>query len=155
MEHHRTQLAEVTDNKMNTFLDEMRQNFLQSQSAQVVPHSILYQQNRTLEKHTELLAQSQNTIAEVINNVMNQGASGINSAQALKQQIFSENQRMILDIIAPLTHQLTEVKLLHENSKAYSSEMANKIDELKKAIVMQQTMAGSLNYSTSTVNPYH
>lgn len=33
--------------------------------------------------------------------------------------------------------------------------MASKIDELKRALVMQQTMGSSLNYSATTVNPYH
>lgn len=60
----------------------------------------------------------------------------------------------MLETIAPISQQLTEVKLLHENTKAYSSEVGNKIEELKRIMVMQQQMNNSLSYTQSTVNPY-
>ena len=37
IKHHQTQLQEVTDNKMNTFLDEMRQQFMNTQNVNVIP----------------------------------------------------------------------------------------------------------------------
>jgi len=103
VEHHKTQLQAVTDQKMDTFLDEMRQQFLQTQNAQTIPQSLMYQQTRMLEKQVELLEKSQNAMSEVVNNVMNQGASGVNSANSLKQQVFNENRRMLLEMMAPLS----------------------------------------------------
>ena len=42
VKHHQTQLAETTDNKMNAFLDEMRQQFMQTQNVNVIPQSLMY-----------------------------------------------------------------------------------------------------------------
>jgi hypothetical protein len=63
----------------------------------------MYQQTRMMEKQVELLEKSQSALGEVINNVMNQGATGFNSASSLKQQVFNENRRMLLEMMAPLS----------------------------------------------------
>jgi len=42
-------------------------------------------------------------MSEIINNVLNQGETGNNSSAALRQQVFNENRRMLLDMMAPLT----------------------------------------------------
>lgn len=75
-------------------------------------------------------------MTDVINNVLNQNASGPGSAANIRQQIFHENRNMMLQMTAPLTHQLNEMKVLYENSKATSSDIGGKIDELKKVISM-------------------
>jgi hypothetical protein len=56
-----------------------------------------------MEKQVALLEQSQKAMGEVINNVMNQGATGVNSASSLKQQVFNENRRMLLEMMSPLS----------------------------------------------------
>ena len=44
---------------------------------------------------------------------------------------------MLLQMLAPMTQQLNEMKLLYENSKATSGEVGAKIDELKRVLAMQ------------------
>lgn len=88
---------------MDTFLDEMRQQFIQTSSAQAVPQSLLYQQTRMMEKQVNIQENSIKAIGELVNNVMNQGSTGVNSANNLKQQVFNENRRMLLEMMAPLS----------------------------------------------------
>ena len=45
---------------------------------------------------------------------------------------------MMLEMMAPINQQLNEMKLLYENTKSCSSDVGNKIDELKKVIQLQQ-----------------
>ena len=76
-------------------------------------------------------------MTEVINNVMNTGSTGNNTAYALKQQVFNENRLMFLQMMAPVTQQLNDMKLLYENSKSASSDIGQKIDDLKKTLSLQ------------------
>ena len=75
-------------------------------------------------------------MSEVINNVLTQNANG-NSSSAVRQQVFNENRTMFLQMMAPVTQQLNDMKLVYENSKSASSDIGDKIDELKKIIAMQ------------------
>jgi len=43
---------------MDTFLDEMRTQFLQTGAAQTVPQSLLFQQTRLMEKQVQVLEQN-------------------------------------------------------------------------------------------------
>ena len=43
----------------------------------------------------------------------------------------------MLQMLAPMNQQLNEMKILYENSKATSSDIGGKIDELKKVLSMQ------------------
>jgi hypothetical protein len=52
--------------------------------------------------------------------------------------VFNENRRMMLEMMAPMQSQLNEMKLLYENTKTCSTEVGDKIDELKKVIAVQQ-----------------
>ena len=45
---------------------------------------------------------------------------------------------MMLEMMAPMQSQLNEMKLLYENTKTCSTEVGDKIDELKKVIAVQQ-----------------
>jgi hypothetical protein len=40
---------------MDTFLDEMRNQFMQTGQANVIPQSLLYQQTRLMEKQVQVL----------------------------------------------------------------------------------------------------
>ena len=40
-------------------------------------------------------------------------------------------------MLAPMTHQLNDMKVLYENSKATSTDIGGKIDELKRVLSMQ------------------
>ena len=40
-------------------------------------------------------------------------------------------------MLAPMNQQLNEMKILYENSKATSTDIGGKIDELKKVLSMQ------------------
>jgi hypothetical protein len=42
-------------------------------------------------------------VGEIVNNIMNQGQTGHESGAALKQNIFNENRRMMLEMMAPLS----------------------------------------------------
>ena len=50
VEHHKASLQAVTDKKMDTFLDDMRTQFVQSAGSNAIPQSLLYQQTRLMEK---------------------------------------------------------------------------------------------------------
>ena len=41
---------------------------------------------------------------------------------------------MILEMMAPINTQLNEMKFFYENTKSYSKDVGDKIDELKKII---------------------
>ena len=71
IKHHQTNLQEVTDNKMNTFLDEMRQQFMQTQNVNVIPQSLMYRQTQLMESQVQMLEANQKQMGEVINNIMN------------------------------------------------------------------------------------
>ena len=134
---HQTQVKAATDQKMDTFLDEMRNQFHQSSAGQVIPQSLLFQQTRLMEKQVQVLEQNQKSMNEVINNVLNQNATGPGSSANLRQQIFHENRTMMLQMLAPMGQQLNEMKILYENSKATSTDIGSKIDELKRVLSMQ------------------
>jgi len=68
--------------------------------------------------------------------MMNKGQTGAESASNLKQNVFNENRRMMLEMLAPVTTQLNEMKLLYENTKSCSNDVGGKIDELKKVIAL-------------------
>ena len=87
---------------MNTFLDEMRQQFMQTQNVNVIPQSLMYRQTQLMESQVQMLEQNQKQMGEVINNVMNQQATGHESGASLKQNIFNENRRMMLEMMVPL-----------------------------------------------------
>jgi hypothetical protein len=64
--------AKQSDSKMDTFLDEMRQQFLQTQSVNAVPQSLMYRQTQLMESQVALLERNQTQMREVINNILNQ-----------------------------------------------------------------------------------
>ena len=47
---------------------------------------------------------------------------------------------MMLQMMAPMTQQLNDMKILYENSKAASSDIGGKIDELKRVLAMQSDL---------------
>ena len=137
MNHQSAKISETTDQKMNSFLDEMRQQFMQTQNVNVIPQSLMYRQTQLMEQQVKMLENNQGQMGEVINNIMNQNATGHESGATIKQNIFNENRRMMLEMMVPLNQQLNDMKLLYENTKACSSDVENKIEELKKVMVMQ------------------
>ena len=70
--------------------------------------------------------------------MVNQGATGAPAAANVKQNTFNDNRRMMLEMMAPINSQLNEMKVLYENTKNCSTDVGNKIDELKKVIQLQQ-----------------
>lgn len=61
----------------------------------------------------------------------------------------------MLQMMAPITQQLNDMKILYENSKATSSDIGGKIDELKRVLAMQsdfylrpQTMQGNTSFQS-------
>lgn len=130
---------------------------MQTAGGNAIPQSLLFQQTRLMEKQVEVLEQNQKSMSEVINNVLNQGATGPGSAANLRQQIFHENRTMMLQMMAPLTQQLNDMKILYENSKATSGDIGGKIDELKKVLAMQGDFyirGGATSQSMSNTNPF-
>lgn len=60
----------ATEGKMDTFLDEMRQQFVHTQNANSVPQSLMYRQTQLMEQQVSLLEKNQKQMGEVINNVL-------------------------------------------------------------------------------------
>ena len=56
---------------MNSFLDEMRQQFMQTQNVNVIPQSLMYRQTQLMESQVSMLENNQKQMGEVINNIMN------------------------------------------------------------------------------------
>ena len=56
---------------MNTFLDEMRQQFMSTQNVNVIPQSLMYRQTQLMESQVQMLEANQKQMGEVINNIMN------------------------------------------------------------------------------------
>ena len=90
-----------------------------------------------------MLENNQRQMGEVINNIMNQQRTGHESGASVKQNIFNENRRMMLEMMVPLNQQLNDMKLLYENTKACSTDVETKIDELKRVMVMQSNALSS------------
>ena len=99
---------------LSAFLDEMRQQFMQTQNVNVIPQSLMYRQTQLMESQVQMLEQNQKQMGEVINNVMNQQATGHESGASLKQNIFNENRRMMLEmmVMSVLCFRRTEDDLL-------------------------------------------
>ena len=87
---------------MSTFIDEMRQNFIQTQNANQVPQSLMYRQTQMMDRQIDVLEKNQKQIGDIINNLMNQGATGPESSGNIKQNVFNENRRMMLEMMAPI-----------------------------------------------------
>jgi hypothetical protein len=45
----------ATDAKMHNFLDEMRQQYLQTQNVNVIPQSLMYRQTQLMEEQVQML----------------------------------------------------------------------------------------------------
>ena len=55
-----------------------------------------------MESQVRMLEQNQKQMGEVINNIMNSNSTGHESGASLKQNIFNENRRMMLEMMVPL-----------------------------------------------------
>ena len=148
---------------MDHFIDEMRTQFQATSTGNAIPQSLLFQQTRLMEKQVQVLESNQKSMNDVINNVLNANATGPGSQANMRQQIFHENRTMLLQMMAPMAQQLNEMKVLYENSKATSSDVGAKIDELKKVLAMQGDMymrpqggsmyGGSMNNNMDMMDP--
>ena len=58
----------------------------------------------------------------------------------------------MLQMMAPLNQQLNEMKMLYESTKACSTDVGSKIDELKKVI---STQTNSIQYGNTTGSSYN
>lgn len=99
----------------------------------------MYRQTQMMERQLGVLESNQQQIGEIITNMVNQGATGTSAAANVKQNVFNDNRRMMLEMMAPVNAQLNEMKLLYENTKTCSTDVGSKIDELKKIIQLQQS----------------
>lgn len=112
-----------------------------------------------MEKQIDVLEGNQKQIGDIINNMMNRGATGTDSSANLKQNVFNENRRMMLEMMQPVNQQLNEMKLLYENTRTCSTDVGSKIDELKKIIALQQNSisggasSGPNPFMTGQMNP--
>jgi hypothetical protein len=55
----------------------------------------------------------------------------------VKQSVFQDNRKMMLDMMTPMNQQLNEMRLLHENTKQVFGDLEKKIDELKRVLGMR------------------
>lgn len=102
-----------------------------------------------------MLESNQSQMGEVINNIMNSNATGHENGASLKQNIFNENRRMMLEMMVPLNQQLNDMKLLYENTKTCSTDLDSKIEEMKKIMTMQMSSlnSGAPNQSYGSMAP--
>ena len=154
--NYQVNLSKHTDEKMQEFLDEMRTQFSRASDQSSIPHHILYQHTRMLERQVNLLEANQKTLLDVLNNNMN--ATGKDGSFAMRQEISNQNRSMMMDIIAPLNQRWMEMKVLYENTKSWSEGVSGKIDELKNVIAQYQSsgLSGPMLSSTigRRVDPY-
>jgi hypothetical protein len=122
----------------------------------------MYRRTQLMESQVKMLEQKQKQIGKVINNKMHSNATGNESGAGLKQKIFNENRRMMLEMLVPLNSQLNDMKLLYENTKATSVDVEKKIDELKKVMAVQmnsltsgQPMSGQQFNSSRNLNMFN
>ena len=87
-----------------------------------------------MERQLGVLENNQKQIGDIIQNMSTQGTTGPEAGPNIKQNVFNENRRMMLEMLAPINSQLNEMKLLYENTKSCSNDVGGKIDELKKII---------------------
>jgi hypothetical protein len=59
----------------------------------------MYRQTQMMEKQIDVLENNQKQIGDIINNMMNRGATGTDSSANLKQNVFNENRRMMLEMM--------------------------------------------------------
>ena len=154
--NYQVELSKHTDEKMHEFIDEMRSQFSNTTGQLSIPHHILYQQTRMLERQVNLLEANQKTLMDVLNNNLN--ATGKDGSFAIRQEINNQNRSMMMDIIAPLNQRWMEMKVLYENTKSWSEGVGGKIDELKNVIAQYQSsgLSGPMLSSTigRKVDPY-
>lgn len=62
----------------------------------------MYRQTQLMESQVKMLEQNQKQIGEVINNIMHNNSTGHENGASLKQNIFNENRRMMLEMMVPL-----------------------------------------------------
>jgi hypothetical protein len=90
-----------------------------------------------MEQQVNMLQKNQDQVGNIINNINNQGQTGHESGAVVKQNVFNENRRMMLEMMAPINSQLNDMKLLYENTKSTSTNLEDKIDVLKKVMQKQ------------------
>ena len=95
-----------------------------------------------MDRQVNVLEENQKQIGEIIANLMNRGGTGTESSANIKQNVFNENRRMMLEMLQPINQQFNEMQLLYENTKTCSNDVGTKIDELKKIVALQQASLG-------------
>jgi len=89
-----------------------------------------------MEQQVRMLENNQKQMGDVINNIMNQPNTGASSGAGVKQNVFNDNRKMMLEMMVPMNQQLNEMKLLYENTKSCSTDLEQKINELKKVLTV-------------------
>lgn len=119
----------------------------------------MYRQTQLMEQQVQMLDRNQKQMGEVINNICNQPNTGAQSGAGVKQNVFNDNRKMMMEMMLPMNQQLNEMKLLYENTRSCSTDLEGKINELKKVMTMQtsslqsgQSMGG--NYSSNAGQIY-
>lgn len=55
-----------------------------------------------MERQIDVLENNQSQIGSIINNMMTAGKTGTESSANVKQNVFNENRRMMLEMMAPI-----------------------------------------------------
>jgi len=75
---------------------------MQTQNVNVIPQSLMYRQTQLMEQQVRMLENSQKQMGEVINNIMNQPNTGASSGAGVKQNVFNDNRKMMLEMMVPM-----------------------------------------------------
>ena len=80
-----------------------------------------------------MLEESQKAVRDALNN---QDSTKLqNSTAILRQEQYNDNRRMMSELLAPLSHQLHDMRVMFEGTKSASGEVSQKIEEFKRLML--------------------
>ncbi len=128
----------VTDQNMNEFITDVRQEFAKSQMATGgtgMAQNFLYHKTQMLENHLGMLQKNQETMADLVKTVVKAGGAGASSKdEKIKYDICNENRRLLMESMAPLHRQIEEIKSMYEGNKETTKELYDNIETLKEIV---------------------
>ena len=131
-----TEASAVTDQNLNDFVTELRQEIVKSQTATGgtgMTQNFMYHKAQMLESHIGLLEKNQQSLTELIKTVL-ESKNKQGGEEKIKYEICNENRRLLTEVMAPLHRQIADIKNLYEENKGATQEVYEKIENLKDII---------------------
>jgi hypothetical protein len=90
----------------------------------------MYQQTRLLEKSVNMLDVNQQNITNALSNL-----NPRNEGNNLRQEIYNDNRRMLLEILAPLNTQIASIKQIYQETKECAREVNQNTENIRKTVM--------------------